>query len=113
MGILDNAAAFSGGLTKREVTWKLNGEEYNADVWVRPLSYASAVETIVNKDADAALAVAARIAYSIRNEDGSAMFEIGDITGENNPERGALCESLTFALLAVIGESNTMGKPQT
>ena len=38
------------------------------------------------------------------------MFTPGDITGEADPERGALDGNLTMALLAVIAEVNSLGK---
>lgn len=118
------AKAFSGAPVKREVTWtNIEGEEFTADVWVRKLSYHTAVSDIrtpvTNGDP-----VAARIAHCIVNQKGEPVFSVSDITGINEDgtpvtvedeegksvERGALDPALTFALLTLISEVNEMGK---
>ncbi|MNE45132.1 hypothetical protein D3C80_1394040 [compost metagenome] len=57
--------------------------------------------------------VAGRIAASICDEDGKPVFTPGDITGEADPERGALDGNLTVALLSAIAEVNSLGKTPT
>ncbi|MNG37302.1 hypothetical protein D3C84_1246060 [compost metagenome] len=54
--------------------------------------------------------MAGRIAASICDAEGRAVFTPGDITGEADPERGALNGNLTVALLTVIAEVNNPGK---
>lgn len=54
--------------------------------------------------------VAGRIAASICDEQGKPIFTPADITGEADPERGALDGSLTVALLLAIQEVNDLGK---
>lgn len=121
---LQQAKGFSGAPVKRQVTWtNTEGEEFTADVWVRKLSYHTAVSDlrspINNSDP-----VAGRIALSIVNEVGVPVFRPSDITGleedgtpvmtkdadGNDIERGALDPALTFALLTLISEVNEMGK---
>lgn len=101
---LKKAGAFTGAPVKREVKWEQGGEEHTATVYVRPLSYSTAVANF-SKDA-----TAARIAASIVNDKGEPVFTPGDITGEADHERGPLCESLTMELLRVIGEVSGFGK---
>ncbi|CCJ79059.1 Lambda gpG analog [Cronobacter muytjensii 530] len=54
--------------------------------------------------------VAGRIAASICDEEGKPVFTPADITGEADPERGALDGQLTIALLLAIQEVNDLGK---
>ena len=54
--------------------------------------------------------VAGRIAASICDESGKAVFTVADITGEADPERGSLGGNLSVALLMAIGEVNNLGK---
>jgi hypothetical protein len=106
---LKDIGAFTGSPVEREITWKEGEAEHTATVYVRPLSYKSAVSDItsVSSNGDP---VAGRIAASIFDENGEAVFTVGDITGDADPDRGPLSGSLTMALLAVIGEVNGMGK---
>ena len=106
---LADMGAFTGAPVEREVTWKQGETEHTATVFVRPLSYRSAVSdlTAVTSKGDP---VAGRIAASICDEAGKPVFTIGDITGDANPERGPLSSALTMALLQAIGEVNGLGK---
>lgn len=54
--------------------------------------------------------VAGRIAASICDENGAPVFTVADITGEADPERGALDGALTVALLVAIQQVNDLGK---
>ena len=112
---LDNlkaAGAFTGAPVQREISWKQGDTELNATVFVRPLSYRSAVADIkaVNGNTEA---VAGRIAACICDEKGGPVFTVADITGEADPERGPLDANLTMALLVVIAEVNSLGKPSS
>lgn len=108
---LKQAGAFTGAPVKREVTWTQGDEELTAEVFVRPLSYQSAIAdiTALNKRGDSA---AGRIASCIVDEDGESIFTPEDITGEADPDRGPLNASLTMALLSLIGEVSGLGKPR-
>lgn len=102
---LKDAGAFTGAPVEKEITWRQGETELTATVYVRPLSYLSAISdlrAIVGK----ADGVAGRIAASICDEDGKPVFTPEDITGEADPERGALDGNLTMALLSVIAEVN-------
>lgn len=106
---LKQAGAFTGRPVEREITWKHGEQELTATVYVRPLSYKSAVSDILamNGRVDG---VAGRIAACICDENGKAVFSAEDITGEADPERGPLDGNLTMALLSAIGEVNQSGK---
>jgi hypothetical protein len=107
---LKTAGAFTGRPVEKEIEWNSGGEDRKATVYVRQLSYATAVADIVS-GVEKTDHIAARIAASICDADGHAIFTPGDITGDADPERGPLCSSLTIALLSAIGEVN--GKKKT
>lgn len=98
------------GLSKETVEWQQDGETLSATVYVRPLSYKTAVSEIV-ASREHTDALAARIAASVCDAEGVPVFSVGDITGEADPERGPLNHALTLALLEVIGRASGMGKP--
>lgn len=102
---LKTMGAFTGAPVAREITWKQGDDEFTATVYVKPLSYNSAVSDIRSSIAKTD-AIAGRIAACICDENGDPVFTVDDITGKADPDRGALSESLTIALLAVIGEVN-------
>lgn len=106
---LQRAGAFTGRPVEKEITWRQNGQEYSATVFVRPLGFQSAVSDVLaaggREDS-----VAGRIAASICDEQGKPVFTVGDITGASDANRGALDGALTLALLGAIGEVNSLGK---
>jgi hypothetical protein len=106
---LVETGSLSDAAIKKEVKWKAKGKEHTAHVWVRPLSYHSAVSEVqaYNRKQDG---MAARIAACIVNEHGQPLFTTADVMGTADPARGPFCESLTLALLALIGEVNDLGK---
>lgn len=108
---LKETGGFVGAPVEREVTWNMEGQDYTATVHVRPLSYKSAVAelTAIAGNSDA---IAHRIASCICDAEGNPVFTPEDITGEADPERGALHHNLTMALLAVIAEVSGLGKPK-
>lgn len=107
---LKEMGAFSGAPVEKEVRWKQGDDELSATVFVRPLSYRSAVADIDSHRAGTE-AAAGRIAACICDEEGNPVFTVADITGEADPALGPLSHNLTMALLAVIGEVNSLGKP--
>lgn len=109
---LKDMGAFTGAPVEKEITWKSGGGEHTATVYVRPLSYRSAVSDIkaLSGKSDA---VAGRIAASICDEEGKPVFTPEDITGDADPDRGPLDGNLTMALLGVIAEVNGLGKSQS
>ena len=121
---LRGAGGFTGAAVKRSISWKHNGEEFDADVFVRQLSYQSAVTDARALSTDGDLA-AARIAHCICDDSGKPIFKISDITGiedDGSPvlhevdgemvPRGQLNSELGTALLVAISEVNEMGKPK-
>lgn len=109
---LQQMGAFTGAPVQEEVTWKQGGKELTVTVYVRPLSYCSAVSDIKTM-AGKGDAIAGRIAASICDENGKPVFTPEDITGEADPERGALDGNLTMALLSVIAKVNGLGKSES
>ncbi|HBP1136138.1 phage tail assembly chaperone family protein, TAC [Pseudomonas aeruginosa] len=106
---LATIGAFTGAPVEREITWKQGDKEVTATVYVKPLSYSTAVSDLLamNGKVDG---IAGRIAASIVDEKGKPVFTPADITGEADPSRGALDGNLTIALLTVIAEVNNLGK---
>lgn len=106
---LKTIGAFTGAPVEKEIKWKQSDEEYTATVYIRPLSYKSTVSDLqaVNDKKDP---VATRIAASVCDETGKPIFTADDITGDADPERGALDGNLAMALLSAIAEVNYMGK---
>lgn len=110
---LKEMGAFTGAPVEKEISWKKGGEEFKATVFVRPLSYISAVSDLTSAHAKSD-PVAGRIAACICDAEGNAVFTPADITGEADPERGPLDGGLTMSLLAVIGEvSGVTGKTKS
>jgi hypothetical protein len=111
--------AFAGAPVKRDITFKVGGEEITGTVWVRRLSYRSAVDDLKAVEGQEDL-VAARIAHCIVDEDGSQLYQKHDVTGvyddgspvldEDGKERGGFVTTLIMALLEAIGEVNGLGK---
>lgn len=109
---LKQAGAFTGRPVEKEITWKQGDQDFTATVYIRPLGYHTAMTDVMaaNGRLDG---VAGRIAASIFDEDGKPVFTPADITGEADPERGALDGALTIALLVAIQEVNDLGKPNS
>ena len=111
---------FTGRPVKREITWK--DETY--DVYVRRLSYRSAVDDARAYGQGASAIAAHRIANCIVDENGEPIFSVEHITGVdehgdpvmiedekgNKVERGAMDDDLATALMLVISEVNSLGK---
>jgi hypothetical protein len=106
---LKTAGAFTGRPVEKVITWKQGDEELSATVFVRPMGYHTATSDVlaIGGKVDG---VAGRIAASICGEDGKPVFTPADITGEADPERGALDGALTVALLVAIQQVNDLGK---
>ncbi len=106
---LKEMGAFTGAPVERTITWRQRDQDMSAVVYVKPLAYNAAVADLQAR-AGKVDPVAARIAASICDVEGKAVFTPGDITGEADPDRGPLDGNLTVALLSVIGEVNSLGK---
>lgn len=106
---LKELGAFTGAPVEREIRWKQGEQELTFTVYVRPLSYKSAISDLASMNGKVEFA-AGRIAASICDAEGNPVFTPGDITGDSDPERGPLDGNLTMALLSVIAEVNQLGK---
>ncbi|MEX2990327.1 phage tail assembly chaperone family protein, TAC [Serratia fonticola] len=112
---LKAVGAFTGRPVEKEIKWKQKDietqkdVEYEATVFVRPAGYHSATGGALasSKKQDY---TAAYIAALICDEDGKPVFTPEDITGEADPERGALNSGLSIALMVAIQEVNDLGK---
>lgn len=106
---LKKAGAFTGRPIEKEITWKQGEEEFTATVFIRPAGYHAATQGI-QASAGKIDGVAGYIAAAVCDEEGNPVFTAKDITGEADPERGALDGALTVALLVAIQEVNELGK---
>ena len=106
---LKKAGAFTGRPIEKEITWKQGDEELTATVFIRPAGYHAATQGI-QASAGKIDGVAGYIAAAVCDEAGNPVFTAKDITGEADPERGALDGALTVALLVAIQEVNELGK---
>jgi len=106
---LKKAGAFTGRPIEKEITWKQGDEELTASVFIRPAGYHAATQGI-QASAGKIDGVAGYIAAAVCDEAGNPVFTAKDITGEADPERGALDGALTVALLVAIQEVNELGK---
>ena len=118
---LQSSGGFTGAPVKREIEWVKGDETLVFDVYVRRLSFQTAVTDVHALSGHGDLA-ANRIAYCICDEHGARVFKVSDITGVNDDgspvlnddgtERGGIDNNLTLSLLSVIGEVNGLGKPR-
>ena len=106
---LKASGAFTGRQVEKEITWKQGDKEFTATVYVRPMGYHTATSDVLAMGGKVD-GVAGRIAASICDEHGKTVFTPADITGEADPDRGALDGALTVALLVAIQEVNDLGK---
>ncbi|GFZ70565.1 MULTISPECIES: phage tail assembly chaperone family protein, TAC [Pseudomonas syringae group] len=98
----------SKAFTARPIAKTIEWGDKKLTCFVRPLSYHTAVGDIAtHRGADP---LACRIAASICDANGKAVFTVADITGEADPEKGALDPDLTNLLLIAIGEVQNLGK---
>jgi hypothetical protein len=117
---LKKSKAFTSRPVEKTITWKKDGEVHIFTTFVRPLSYQTAVGDIAtHRGADP---LASRIAASICDATGKAIFKVSDVTGEvvlpadwkeGDPipeSKGALDPDLTNLLLIAIGEVQNVGK---
>ncbi|WP_241610132.1 phage tail assembly chaperone family protein, TAC [Rosenbergiella epipactidis] len=109
---LKETGAFTGRPVEKEITWKQGDKDITATVYIRPLGYHSAKSDILSSSGIIDN-FAGRIASSICDENGVPVFTAQDITGEADPERGALDGNLTVALLIAIQEVNELGKTKS
>jgi hypothetical protein len=106
---LKQAGSFTGRPVEKSITWMQGDKELTATVYIRPMGYHNAVSNVLSVVGKID-GVAGRIASSICDENGEPVFTVADITGEADPERGALDGALTVALLIAIQQVNDMGK---
>jgi hypothetical protein len=105
---LKKSKAFTSRPVAKIIEWENGGKKHKFTTYVRPLSYQTAVGDIAaHRGADP---LASRIASSICDAEGRAVFTVGDITGEADPEKGALDPDLTNLLLIAIGQVQNVGK---
>ncbi len=109
---LKSVGAFTGRPVEKEITWMQGEDELKATVFIRPLGYQAAISDVnsLNGKQDS---LAGRLAASVCDENGGAVFTVDDITGAADPERGALDGRLTVALLAAMFEVNNAGKTKS
>lgn len=109
INLKDFDGAFVGQPVKKTIKFKIGNAEYEGEVYVRPLSYKTAVSDIMSLSGDSNV-LPARIEACICDEHGEPLYTAGDVTGETDPERGPMCPELALALVKVIQEVNTASK---
>lgn len=103
-GQLLNADNYIGPPVKKTIKWQRDGESFEADVFVRKLSYRNAVDDMAAMELDDRLA--RRVALCICDETGQPIMTAADVTGTADPSRGPMCRELFIALVNVVGEVN-------
>ncbi|MCZ4058221.1 phage tail assembly chaperone family protein, TAC [Pantoea sp. LMR881] len=106
---LKKSGAFTGRPVEKEITWRQGEQKFTATVFIRPMGYHTATSDVLAYGGKVD-GVAGRIAASVCDENGKPVFTPADITGEADPERGALDGALTVALLVAIQDVNDLGK---
>lgn len=106
---LKKAGAFTRRPVEKEITWRQGDQKFTATVFIRPMGYHTATSDVLAYGGKVD-GVAGRIAASVCDENGKPVFTPADITGEADPERGALDGALTVALLVAIQDVNDLGK---
>lgn len=102
--------AFTGRPVEKEITCtSKDGKEHTATTYIRPMGYHTATSDVLASMGKVD-GVAGRIAASICDEHGHQVFTVADVTGEADPDRGALDGGLTVALLLAIQGVNDLGK---
>lgn len=99
--LVDKSGGFvSGELVKREISWIIDGEEFKADVFIKPLAFNSAISWLTGKSG-----AAERLAYSVCDENGTPIFTADEVEKLN--------ESLSVALFAAVGSASGLDKAKT
>lgn len=95
-------------LARKEITVtdQTTGEQFQAVVYVKPLSFASATGDLLAYGGTPEQRMAQRIASSICNENGEPIFTADQICGDEQQ----LSADLTVQLLALIGDVSAVGK---
>lgn len=101
---LKTAGQFVGQPELKTIAWSHDGEDFEADVYVRKLSYKSAITDALSKSTEDILA--ARIAACVCDAKGQAIFTAEDIKGEADKDRGPMASGLFMALSNAVGEAN-------
>lgn len=105
---LAKSKGFTSKPVKKEIEWEKDGKKHSFTTYIRPLSYQTVVGDIAtHRGVDF---LASRIASSICDADGKPVFAVEDLTGESDPDRGAIDPVLTNLLMIAIGEVQNLGK---
>ncbi|EGB7359890.1 phage tail protein [Escherichia coli] len=98
---LQHPGVFAGRPVQKTITWKQGDQTLTATTWIRQRSYQ---DIVLEQEAGKADTIAIRIARSVCDEQGEAVFTVEDITGEACPDRGPLDAGLAVALLKAISD---------
>ncbi len=115
---------YTGGPVQKEIKWSKGGDDFEAFVYIRPMSYHTAVQDILPGESRQ-MRVARRLAACICDDEGVPLFTMSDITGlddQGKPikikdpesgkmvERGPLSVELSTALMEALAEVTGLGK---
>jgi len=106
--LFDNPAAFAPAPVPKTIEWEQNGQSHKADIHIRPLSWQAMLETTNEDGMPQGEVLAKRIADSLCDESGQALYSAAQIAGKDGK---ALSPAVVLAVLTAINEVNTAGKP--
>ncbi|MCK8669301.1 phage tail assembly chaperone family protein, TAC [Pseudomonas azerbaijanoccidens] len=106
---LKAAGAFVALPVKKDISWHADGNVQKASIYVRQDSFHTLTKRW-EEQREGADATAHRIATSVCNEAGEAVFTVEDILGSEESGHGPLTAELTIALLAAIQQANGVSK---
>jgi hypothetical protein len=106
---LKAAGAFVAAPVKKNIAWHAAGKLHEATIYVRQDSFHTLTQRW-EEQREGADATSHRIASSICNEAGEAVFTTEDILGSEASGHGPLTAELTIALLAAIQQANGVSK---
>lgn len=106
--MLKTAGAFAPAKPeRREIKWISDDQNlHEAVVYIRKKSFITLIEES-QSSTDSILVMASRISSSVVDENGTPIFKIEDIVG--NDDHGPICDSLSIALLNAIYDVNGVG----
>jgi hypothetical protein len=112
---LKQRMAFVGAPVLKTVKYTHDDEELEFDVYIRKLSYQSAMNDSDSFKDKPNSFVAGRIASCVLDEQAKPLFEsVDQILGIGDyAESGALNDRLTFALFSAVTEVNSTGKSKS
>lgn len=104
-------ANIQSGIVKRQLKFNIDGKEYTADAYFKRLSFIDVVDELSNtEDITQQERIAAQIASSLVDENGSYVFTKEQILGVEDPNQGPLSAEMFWPIWNAIIDINGLGK---